>query len=320
LYDDAWGRVRNWNGMPSGFGVNPDDARRWNRRAYGNSQGEIDHMQPEEIGYAAAYQAYRSWLKHGSMYDLLGDPERQREGLVGIAVAEVTRLLQYSTRPLDRYSRSLAAEAAAQTVTSLFYQGRDEHPGARMRAASFSGSMMPDPIDMMSRRSRSRSRSHYRHSSSPSPRRYRHRSRSRMYDEYSDAGPIPGGIPYAASYGGHPSSYNEPYNSGNWPISSTPSAQPMPMYSSPYPAQQLGSPYPPPPGIALSSSYPGNMAYSGQPMMSTPMHSPVGYGGVPPYGGVPYGGQAPYGGAPYGVPSQAPSVVIVKSKKHRHRY
>jgi hypothetical protein len=95
-------------------------------------------MQPEEIGHAAAYQAYRSWLQNGSMYDVLGDSERQREGLVGIAVAEgqahldnvviiglssaVTRLLQHSVRPMDRYSQSLAAEAAAQTVTGLFYQ------------------------------------------------------------------------------------------------------------------------------------------------------------------------------------------------------
>lgn len=291
-----------------------EEARRSNRRAYGNF-GEINHMQPEEIGHAAAYQAYRSWLHNGSMYDVHADRERQRAGLVGIAVAEVTRLLQYSARPLDRYSQSLAAEAAAQTVTSLFSQGRDDHPGARMRAASFSGSMMPDPIDMMSRRSRSRSR-HYRHSSSPSPRRHRHRSRSRAYDDYPDAGPIPGGVPYAASYGGHPSSYHEPYSSGNWPISSTPSTQPMPIYPSQYPAQQLGASYPPPPGIAMSSSYPGTMPFNGQPMMSTPMHSPVGYGGAPPYGGAPYA----YGGAPYaGVPAQ-PSVVIVKSKKHRHRY
>ena len=58
--------------------------------------------------------------------------------LAGIAVAEgmahldnmliislssaVTRLLQHSARPMDRYSQSLAAEAAAQTVTGLFYQ------------------------------------------------------------------------------------------------------------------------------------------------------------------------------------------------------
>lgn len=32
LYEDAWGRVRDWNGMPGG--VNVDEARRWGRRAY----------------------------------------------------------------------------------------------------------------------------------------------------------------------------------------------------------------------------------------------------------------------------------------------
>lgn len=46
-------------------------------------------MLPAEIGHAAAYEAYRTWIHNSSMYEpLSGDTERQREGLIGLAVAE----------------------------------------------------------------------------------------------------------------------------------------------------------------------------------------------------------------------------------------
>jgi hypothetical protein len=46
-------------------------------------------MQPAEIGHAAAYQAYRTWTHDSSMREpLSGDKERQREGLIGLAIAE----------------------------------------------------------------------------------------------------------------------------------------------------------------------------------------------------------------------------------------
>lgn len=52
-------------------------------------QGEINRMSPVEIGYAAAYEAYNTWLQDSAMYEIVGeDRERQREGLVGVAVAE----------------------------------------------------------------------------------------------------------------------------------------------------------------------------------------------------------------------------------------
>lgn len=48
-------------------------------------------MLPDEIGHAAAYEAYRTWIHNSSMYEpLSGDQERQREGLIGLAVAEGT--------------------------------------------------------------------------------------------------------------------------------------------------------------------------------------------------------------------------------------
>jgi hypothetical protein len=46
-------------------------------------------MSPSEIGSAAAYEAYRTWLHNSSIYEpLSGDYERQREGLIGLAIAE----------------------------------------------------------------------------------------------------------------------------------------------------------------------------------------------------------------------------------------
>ncbi len=51
-------------------------------------QGEINRMSPVEIGQAAAYEAYKTWLRDSAIYEIVGERERQREGLVGIAVAE----------------------------------------------------------------------------------------------------------------------------------------------------------------------------------------------------------------------------------------
>ena len=46
-------------------------------------------MSPEEIGHAAAYEAYRTWIHNRSMYEpFVDDIERQREALTGLAVAE----------------------------------------------------------------------------------------------------------------------------------------------------------------------------------------------------------------------------------------
>ena len=54
-----------------------------------SNQNEINLMQPNEIGHAAAYEAYRTWIHNSSIHEpLSGDIERQREALTGLAVAE----------------------------------------------------------------------------------------------------------------------------------------------------------------------------------------------------------------------------------------
>jgi hypothetical protein len=57
-------------------------------------QGELSRMLPEDIGHAAAYEAYRTWIHNSSIYEpLSGDIARQREGLIGLAIAEGSPLL-----------------------------------------------------------------------------------------------------------------------------------------------------------------------------------------------------------------------------------
>jgi len=278
--------------------------------------GEINHMSPAEIGHAAAYEAYRTWLRDSAMYEIVGERERQREGLVGIAVAEVTRLLQFSHRMVDRYSQSVAADAAAHTVTVLFYQGQDDYPRSRshsrMRAASYAGSHMLDPMsdDIWPdrSRSRSRSRSHHRHYSASPP---RHRSRSRMYGDYPTMGGIPP-VSYSSSYGGYPSSqagYNVPYSTGAWP--GAPPISPSMMSNAMYPSSYPGQP--------MSITYPGQPVTMGTPYQTSLYNAGALVNTIPSrHNSISYPAMSYAGSSLGGVPTQ-PTVVIVDSKrKHRH--
>ncbi|PPR02981.1 hypothetical protein CVT26_004925, partial [Gymnopilus dilepis] len=139
-FDHAWNRVREYGGAPAGgMGVGLNEARHWHRRAYGAmvddlsifpfylsllfAQNEVHLLAPEELGHAAAYEAYRTWIHNSQIYEpLSGDIERQREALTALAVAEATRLLQFSSRPMDQLARLAATEAAAHTASYIFYQ------------------------------------------------------------------------------------------------------------------------------------------------------------------------------------------------------
>jgi len=97
-------------------------------------------MSPTEIGHAAAYEAYRTWTHNSSIHEpLSSDFERQREALIGLAVAEgvllevsswhcqlilfvAARLLGFSSRQMDSYARMAASDAAAHTASYIFYQ------------------------------------------------------------------------------------------------------------------------------------------------------------------------------------------------------
>ncbi|KAL6308072.1 hypothetical protein BKA93DRAFT_765210 [Sparassis latifolia] len=67
------------------FGL--DEARYWHRRIYGGMVN-LSQVLPTDIGSAAAYEAYRLYKYHNICAPLGAVPERQREGLVAMAIAE----------------------------------------------------------------------------------------------------------------------------------------------------------------------------------------------------------------------------------------
>ncbi|CCM01609.1 uncharacterized protein FIBRA_03669 [Fibroporia radiculosa] len=114
FYNSVVGRMS----MAAGIGFN--EARHWHRRIYGGLVN-LAQVLPADIGAAAAYEAYRIWKYHQNIVyqPLNNDPERQREALVAMAIAESTQLWQYTGRALDAYGRQDAAEAAAGTAQRI---------------------------------------------------------------------------------------------------------------------------------------------------------------------------------------------------------
>jgi hypothetical protein len=119
-------------------------------------------MMPEEIGAAAAYEAYREMKYSSSMYNFLyTDFERHREALRGMAIAEgnvtidpspfhfthvidsfiikVVRLWQDTGRVLDQHGQQVACDAAASTADQILAQRGMEggHLGMGLGAGSY---------------------------------------------------------------------------------------------------------------------------------------------------------------------------------------
>jgi len=103
-------------------GVGKHEAKVLHYRAYGGL-GEVTHMMPQEVGAAAAYEAYRQ-IKYGSsMYQFLyGDYDRHRDALRALAIAEVVRLWQDTGRGLDQYGLQVACDSAAATAYHIVSQ------------------------------------------------------------------------------------------------------------------------------------------------------------------------------------------------------
>ncbi|KAL1937931.1 hypothetical protein VTO73DRAFT_12681 [Trametes versicolor] len=106
-------------GQVGSVGLGRREARYWHRRVY-SGMSPLTQLLPVDIGAAAAYEAYRTWKHNSFMYEPLGsDPLRMREGLIGMAIAETTRLWQYAGRPMDTFGLRAASEAAASVATVL---------------------------------------------------------------------------------------------------------------------------------------------------------------------------------------------------------
>ena len=85
-----------------------DEARYWHRRIYSGLvrisffsepcapdaymyalKTPLTQVLPSDIGAAAAYEAYRTWKHNSFLYEpLSADREQQREGIIGMAIAE----------------------------------------------------------------------------------------------------------------------------------------------------------------------------------------------------------------------------------------
>jgi hypothetical protein len=335
LFDHAWGRVQQYGGAPAGgMGVGIQEARHWHRRAYGY-QNEVQYLAPEELGHAAAYEAYRTWIYNRSMHEPFGlDPERQREALTGLAVAEAARLLQYSARPADQYARLAASEAAAHTSSYIFYQSQEDDFRSRPR---YRTGAMDDPYSrddelLYPSMRGGRSRSAYGG---------RSLSRHRSYSQLDSAAGM--GMPYSApGYAGtavspvgygvqQPSAYGGYAGSQSVPMVGAPYATQMPMsagsaYGSPMSA---GYEYGAPMGMGVSTSAYGQQMPGVAGSYSSGMGVPVGYGGRTRSSSFSYPGQqvAPYMGTSMsasGMPVASPTIVIHKHRKskskHRHRH
>jgi len=285
LYHHAWDRVRNYSNVGD-MGVGLNEARHWHRRAYGGL-GKASQMLPEELGHAAAYEAYRTWMHNSSIYEpLSGDMERQREGLIGLAIAEATRLLAFTGLSRDRYSRQNASAAAAATASVIFAQSRsmdiDPDYNRRSRSNSFSGA-------------------------------YGSRGRS----PYGDSSPYSGGSPYG-------SSSFDPYAYDNTIMYPSHHRSSHHRSSSHSRSRRHSSSSHHAPPIVVAGN--GQYGYGSAPVAipgSTPQYGS--YGSYGNYGGqtmaypVPSGSSMPaYGGGYATTLPAAPTTVIIPSRKRRH--
>jgi len=270
------------------------------------------------------------------------DPERQREALTGLAVAEAARLLQYSARPADQYARLAASEAAAHTSSYIFYQSQEDDFRSRPRYRTGS---MDDPYSrddelLYPSMRGGRSRSAYGG---------RSLSRHRSYSHLDSAGGM-GIPPYTApGYSGsavspvgygiqQPSAYGGYAGSQGIPIAGTQYPSQMPMsagsaYGSPMSA---GYEYGAPMGMGVSTSAYGQQMPGVAGSYGSAMGVPVGYGGRTRSSSFSYPGQqvAPYMGSSMSasgmqaMPVASPTIVIHKHRKskskhrsgHRHSY
>lgn len=110
-------------------------------------QVNLTQLLPADIGVAAAYEAYRYWKHHNRTLfgPLGGTADREREGLVGLALAEggivvhshityimlispctylASTLWQMSGRLMDAYGLRDCLESAAFTATRIAYNVR----------------------------------------------------------------------------------------------------------------------------------------------------------------------------------------------------
>lgn len=126
MMSSIWDRVRGVS-VPGSY--RSREARHIHRQIYSGLISP-NRALPSEIGSAAAYEAYRTWKYHSSAFLPPGvQSENVREGLVGTAAAEASRLWQISGRGMDTYGLRDALETAAVTASHLYYRRLADNAG-----------------------------------------------------------------------------------------------------------------------------------------------------------------------------------------------
>ncbi|KAF4618570.1 hypothetical protein D9613_009966 [Agrocybe pediades] len=97
------------------------EIRYWHAFIY-REKNDSRSLSPSELGRAAAYEAFRTWIHNQPTLKSLNGAKSgipDREILTGVAVFEVLRLLQSLGDNVDRRLRDESTEAAAHTIAFL---------------------------------------------------------------------------------------------------------------------------------------------------------------------------------------------------------
>ncbi|KZO92592.1 hypothetical protein CALVIDRAFT_540859 [Calocera viscosa TUFC12733] len=161
VFDFVWSKVKNMVGVA---GMGREEARFWHRQVY-SGMVNLNTVLPSDLGGAAAFEALR-FFEHQHFYNQSSyDIDREREAVMGLAIAEATKLWSYTGRPADRYGRLEACEIAAATARRLLRNRYDPLGfGLRRRRGSYSA-MYDDDLALLHHplhRRRSSSSYHYR--------------------------------------------------------------------------------------------------------------------------------------------------------------
>jgi len=99
-----------------------EDAQMWHQKVYGGLC-DLEQIRAEEIGHAAAYEAFRIWIHYPHLYEHFNDStERRRESFISLAIAEASKMIQHGDQWMDSHGKTLAAESAAATASRIFHE------------------------------------------------------------------------------------------------------------------------------------------------------------------------------------------------------
>jgi len=328
LFQSVMGRLAVAIG--SGF----HEARHWHRRVY---SGQVNPAQvlPTELGSAAAYEAYRHWKYNHPLYESLdGDRERERDAMMGMAVAEATHLWQYTGRPFDNIGLRETCETAAATASQIADRVLGHDGDYSDYDAKYSQSGYDQPDYHRSRYDDGHAHGHrgqrtLRRWSSANSMNGAYLSGVPAYgaaSPYNGATAYNGAAPYngASPYNGAPYNVATPYN-GATPYNVAPGVLPQvaqavtPGFALPAGGTAGYIPGAPPTYGVQPAQY--GTYQAGYPAVGGMVAGPNAYGGAYAPGVATQGySAAGYGGYPGQIPSGSTIVLRQRQPKHHHHH